>query len=1353
MSAPAETSPSESDNDKKKKKASEPMASVSDVLGFVWSLGTRVRALFVVGCIAGVGNGMVYPILAYLFASSFSKIAGAQTNGLEQVRNLAYTFMIVGIYAFSMACIQTGCLEICAHRATKSFRLQWFQSLLRQDAAFFDVHDIGGLASTIGPNSGRFRRGIGRKLGEGLQFFTTGVGGIVFAFYQSWSVALVILGILPLVSLAAISVLKINQTKGARESRAYSKAGSVAYSTVSAIKTVLSLNAIPEMIRQYKDATLEAFNFAVGPLWSQGFAFGSMLGTCIILYCILALFGTYLLWSDVQDSGCDPSEAVDNNATCNNTGTQVFGAMLGVAFASQGVSQVGNFFETFTAARVAAYPALQAIHRKPGAPAEEIYETQEESADASKSADRSMNKSTKSTVKEEGERKLKAILPAYTIDAFSDEGLKPTNIKGNISFKDVVFTYPTRPDNRVLKGLNLEIEAGKTVALVGPSGGGKSTTVALLERFYDPLSGSIELDGINLKDINVHHLRSLIGYVGQEPVLFATSIAANIKYGNPSATQEQIEAAAKMANAHDFISSFPDGYATQCGDKGSQMSGGQKQRIAIARVLVSNPEILLLDEATSALDSESELVVQDALDNVVAKQKRTTIVIAHRLSTIRNADTIAVISGGVVAEQGTHDELMALERGHYRTLVEKQERSGNSLPSSRSSSEADLTNLDDDSGIKVSVIDKGILHFEFKDVKFAYPTRPSKNVFNGFNLSINRGETVALVGPSGGGKSTTVAMIERFYDCKEGSIEYMGNDIKSLNVHWYRDQIGYVGQEPTLFNTTIGQNIAYGAPDASKSDIEAAAVQANAHDFIMGFPDGYETSVGERGTQLSGGQKQRVAIARALIKKPKVLILDEATSALDTESEAVVQAALDKLMASSERTTIVIAHRLSTIRNVDRIAFIAGGKVLEYDSHEVLMTKAHGRYKRLVDAQSRGANTENQSLKKRMDDKSADDGDDAEKPDFEAELKELEQKAFSITRARAMSKPDVTFMFLGAIGAIMAGGVFPSWGILFAETIDLLFRPVFDCTPEFLAANAFDTCEEYWQYIAHDMRQQSFELAGYWLVVAFGCIFGNMFAVWGFGMASERLNKRVRDSAFAALIRQEVGFFDKRSVGDITSELQTDTARIHSFSGEPIRSFLIAMSSVITGVVVSFIFMWPFALIAMACIPFMGFATSMEMKIMLGEDESSDSSKPDELNSSGGIAVETLLNARTVSALTLEKSRFKNYEDALDRESPNYIRASFVAGSAYGSSMFIQQWVNALQMWWGGYVLFNYQGFTFNDFLISNFALLFSLFGLGAAFQGLTDKNEAMKSAGRIFYLLDRKSEIDPLSEEGKKLD
>jgi ATP-binding cassette subfamily B (MDR/TAP) protein 1 len=272
----------------------------------------------------------------------------------------------------------------------------------------------------------------------------------------------------------------------------------------------------------------------------------------------------------------------------------------------------------------------------------------------------------------------------------------------------------------------------------------------MIERFYDPLKGTVTLDGVDIKDINVSHLRSMIGYVGQEPTLFATTIAGNIKYGKPDATQEEIEAAAQAANAHDFITSFPDGYDTQVGDKGAQLSGGQKQRIAIARVLVANPSILLLDEATSALDSESELVVQDALDNVVAKVKRTTIVIAHRLSTIRQADSIAVIAGGKVVEQGTHEELMALEGGHYYRLVEKQDRNTGSLNGSRASSYGDLKELDeDDTKEKVLAADLGdsTPHFEFNDVTFSYPTRPNKKVFDGFNLQIKAGETVALVGP------------------------------------------------------------------------------------------------------------------------------------------------------------------------------------------------------------------------------------------------------------------------------------------------------------------------------------------------------------------------------------------------------------------------------------------------------------------------------------------------------------------------------------------------------------------------------------------------------------------------------
>jgi ABC-type multidrug transport system fused ATPase/permease subunit len=403
------------------------------------------------------------------------------------------------------------------------------------------------------------------------------------------------------------------------------------------------------------------------------------------------------------------------------------------------------------------------------------------------------------------------------------------------------------------------------------------------------------LDGVNLKDINVSYLRGLIGYVGQEPTLFATTIRANIQAGNPDATQEQIEEAARLANAHDFITSFSDGYDTQVGDKGSQLSGGQKQRIAIARVLVGNPKILLLDEATSALDAESELVVQDALDNILEQKNITTIIIAHRLSTIRNADHINVLVFGDVVEQGTHDDLME-KAGYYRKLVEKQDgrddEGNSSLASSRRSSENDLQDLGNPATLNEDV---SPIHIEFRDVMFAYPTRPKKNVFNGFNLAIRQGETVALVGPSGGGKSTTVGLIERFYDPNSGVVEYMGVDVKSLNVHWYRDQIGYVGQEPTLFNDTIANNIAYGAPGARRAEIEEAAMQANAHDFIMEFSENYDTLVGERGAQLSGGQKQRVAIARALVKKPKLLILDEATSALDNESETIVQAAIDKV--------------------------------------------------------------------------------------------------------------------------------------------------------------------------------------------------------------------------------------------------------------------------------------------------------------------------------------------------------------------------------------------------------------------------------------------------------------------------
>eukprot|EP00871_Galdieria_phlegrea_P001594 jgi/Galph1/2435/GphlegSOOS_G1125.1 len=252
--------------------------------------------------------------------------------------------------------------------------------------------------------------------------------------------------------------------------------------------------------------------------------------------------------------------------------------------------------------------------------------------------------------------------------------------KQGIEFRHVHFCYPTRPDAIILKDFNIFIPAGKTIALVGPSGSGKSTVVSLLARFYDVAldNGEILIDSQSILEFTPEEIRRDIGLVSQEPVLFSGTIEENIRYGNRNATFEQVVAAAIASNAHKFITSLPDKYQTQVGDRGIQLSGGQKQRIAIARAILKDPKLLLLDEATSALDAESEslvqasLHIQEALDRLMEDTHRTTVVIAHRLTTVRNAHIIAVLENGVLVEMGNHDELMGIENGIYRSLVHRQ---------------------------------------------------------------------------------------------------------------------------------------------------------------------------------------------------------------------------------------------------------------------------------------------------------------------------------------------------------------------------------------------------------------------------------------------------------------------------------------------------------------------------------------------------------------------------------------------------------------------------------------------------------------------------------------------------------
>lgn len=243
---------------------------------------------------------------------------------------------------------------------------------------------------------------------------------------------------------------------------------------------------------------------------------------------------------------------------------------------------------------------------------------------------------------------------------------------GSVELRSVSFRYPARPEVQVFHQFSLKVEPGRSLALVGQSGSGKSTVISLVERFYDAEAGQVLVDGCDVKEMDLQCLRTKVGLVSQEPVLFSCSVRDNICYGNPGASQQQVEDAARAANAHSFIQKLPEGYSTQVGEGAIQLSGGQKQRVAIARAILKDPTILLLDEATSALDAESERLVQDALEKLMVG--RTSIVVAHRLSTIRNADSIAVVQQGKIVEQGSHAQLMQNPLGAYASLVKHQQQ-------------------------------------------------------------------------------------------------------------------------------------------------------------------------------------------------------------------------------------------------------------------------------------------------------------------------------------------------------------------------------------------------------------------------------------------------------------------------------------------------------------------------------------------------------------------------------------------------------------------------------------------------------------------------------------------------------
>eukprot|EP00980_Cylindrotheca_fusiformis_P012789 scaffold3136_cov102-Cylindrotheca_fusiformis.AAC.6 len=655
----------------------------------------------------------------------------------------------------------------------------------------------------------------------------------------------------------------------------------------------------------------------------------------------------------------------------------------------------------------------------------------------------------------------------------------------------------------------------------------------------------------------------------------------------------------------------------------------------IARTLITKPKIILLDEATSALDSESEATIQEALNVIMEEGNATVIVIAHRLSTIINADIIAVIDKAQKRKLDRQSSTVSAESG---SICE-------------SGSEISFDNLDDPD------VDSGNGVVSLKHVYFSYPSRPNNKIFRDLTVGVEGGQTLAFVGPSGQGKSTIIQLVEEFYLPTHGEVSYNGDDLKDLNLRWYRNEIGLVSQEPTLFDTTITENIKFGMLEATQADIVEAAKSANAHDFITKFPDGYDTMVGSSSSsQISGGQKQRIAIARALLRKPKVLLLDEATSALDTESEKIVQNALDKIMASKKLVTIVIAHRLSTIRGADKIAYVSHGKVREVGTYEELMAKPNGHYSRLEQLQTLGENDDRAAiLQTRTDTMEEKEADEEKENEAEKSSSEEEDTAAAKTkakknmhRARSIAKDEYPLFLIGSLGAILHGLIFPGQGFVAAYMIKVFYQPTEPCNATNVPGG-FSTCQEYWASVADDMKDQSINILYLLLALIFCALAGSVIMFKAFGTATERINKRVRDETFKALVRQEVGWFDLRTVAEVTSQLSDDAAMIHSFSGEPIRSFVMTVASVGVGLITSFICMWEFALVALGILPFMAFGEYMDNQLKLGEDEG-DLSKDVDKGSEGTVVVETLSNMRTVAALSMEAERVEAYSGALDEK-------------------------------------------------------------------------------------------------------
>ncbi|XP_011079475.1 ABC transporter B family member 4 [Sesamum indicum] len=653
---------------------------------------------------------------------------------------------------------------------------------------------------------------------------------------------------------------------------------------------------------------------------------------------------------------------------------------------------------------------------------------------------------------------------------------------------------------------------------------------------------------------------------------------------------------------------------------------------------------------------------------------------------------------------------------------------------------------------------------ELRDVYFSYPARPNEQIFRGFSLFIPSGTTAALVGQSGSGKSTVISLIERFYDPELGEVLIDGINLKEFQLKWIRSKLGLVSQEPVLFTASIKDNIAYGKDDATTEEIRMAAELANAAKFIDKLPQGLDTMVGEHGTQLSGGQKQRVAIARAILKDPRILLLDEATSALDAESERIVQEALDRIMVN--RTTVIVAHRLTTVRNAHMIAVIHQGKIVEKGTHAELLQDPEGAYSQLIRLQEANKDLEHIDEKEKSDISMDSGRHSSQKMSFVRSLSrgssgrgsssrhqslsfglparlhvsdstlenayvaspETSEKPpkVPIRRLACLNKPEVPVLILGALAAIVNGAIMPVFGILISSVIKTFYE-----TP-------------------HKLRKDSKFWAFMFVALGAASLIAYPGRTYLFGVAGNKLIRRIRLMCFERVVNTEVGWFDEpeHSSGVIGARLSADAASVRALVGDALAQMVQDLSSAVVGLAIAFEASWQLALIILAMIPLIGLSGYVQIRFIKGF--SADAKAMYEEASQ--VANDAVGSIRTIASFCAEEKVMGMYKNKCEGPMRNGIRQGVVSGIGFGLSFGLLFLVYATSFYAGARLVEDGK-ITFTDVFRVFFALTMAAIAISQSSSLAPDSSKAKSAAASIFSILDRKSKIDPSDESGVKLE